>query len=285
VEEKEVRALLFEHLPAYQVETVALMGKGTDNVAYLVNDDLVLRFSRDPDSTEVQRESRLLEAVARISPLRVPEPVFVEGDLGCIAYRKVPGSPLLDQTSLPMPQIATIAGQLGYLLTVLHSAHLETFAEFTAADEVPLSDWRDEAAHTFASVRDQVHRRHHRAVAGFFAHALPDEPTSAVFSHNDLGIEHVMVDPEALVVTGVIDWTDAAIVDPAYDFGLIYRDLGPEALRAALEHYQTTLDLALVAERAMFYARCSVFEDLAYGIKTGNRRYATKSLHSMGWLF
>jgi len=30
-------------------------------------------------------------------------------------------------------------------------------------------------------------------------------------------------------VTGIIDWSDAAIVDPAHDFGLLHRDLGPAA--------------------------------------------------------
>lgn len=38
-------------------------------------------------------------------------------------------------------------------------------------------------------------------------------------------------------------------------------------------------------ERAVFYARCSVFEDLAHGIETGQERYIDKSVAAMVWLF
>jgi aminoglycoside phosphotransferase (APT) family kinase protein len=34
--------------------------------------------------------------------------------------------------------------------------------------------------------------------------------------------------------TGIIDWSDAALADPAYDFGLLCRDLGAAALDLAL---------------------------------------------------
>ena len=87
-------------------------------------------------------------------------------------------------------------------------------------------------------------------------------------------------------MTGVIDWSDAAIVDPAVDFGLLYRDLGPAAAHAAMGSYQTeATDLAALEERARFYARCSVFEDLAYGLQTGRDRYVDKSLAALAWLF
>jgi hypothetical protein len=103
-------------------------------------------------------------------------------------------------------------------------------------------------------------------------------------SHNDLGIEHVLVDPDTGMVTGVIDWSDAAIVDPAIDVGLLYRDLGPAAARAALGSYRTEVnDLATLEERAVFYARCRVFEDLAYGLQMGRRSYVDKSLATMAW--
>jgi len=87
-------------------------------------------------------------------------------------------------------------------------------------------------------------------------------------------------------VTGIIDWSDAALVDPAYDFGLLHRDLGPVAVDAAVGSYRTDVnDVVNLRERAAFYARCSVFEDLAYGIETGRETYVEKGLAAMEWLF
>ncbi|MFF2101185.1 hypothetical protein [Streptomyces sp. NPDC058202] len=39
-------------------------------------------------------------------------------------------------------------------------------------------------------------------------------------------------------MSGVLDWNDAAVVDPAYDFRLLHRDLGPVALCAAISSYR-----------------------------------------------
>ena len=74
---------------------------------------------------------------------------------------------------------------------------------------------------------------------------------------------------------GLNDWTDAAIADPAYDLALIYRDLGPEVFDLTLAHYDGGRFDAADRERAVFYARCSLLEDIAYGLSTpGARRYA-----------
>jgi aminoglycoside phosphotransferase (APT) family kinase protein len=86
-------------------------------------------------------------------------------------------------------------------------------------------------------------------------------------------------------IAGVIDWSDAAICDRAYDFGLLLRDLGPTALDAALGCYGIDTDVATLTQRAWFYARCAAIEDLAYGLETGHHEYTTKSLDALPWLF
>jgi hypothetical protein len=44
-------------------------------------------------------------------------------------------------------------------------------------------------------------------------------------------------------------------------------------------------DTTALRQRAVFYARCTVFEDLAYGIQTGLSAYTGKSLTALEWLF
>ncbi|MFG3173369.1 hypothetical protein [Streptomyces sp. NPDC048200] len=39
-------------------------------------------------------------------------------------------------------------------------------------------------------------------------------------------------------MSGVLDWSDAAVFDPAYDFRLLHRDLGHAALRTAISSYR-----------------------------------------------
>jgi aminoglycoside phosphotransferase (APT) family kinase protein len=181
---------------------------------------------------------------------------------------------------------ASIAATLGAFLAALHSAPAERTAGLVEPDDRPLALWLWEAAESYDTVADEVPAAHRPRVEEFLGTPPPLDGHVPVFSHNDLGIEHVLVDPAGWTVTGVIDWTDAAIVDPAYDFGLLYRDLGPEALDAAMRSYRAEAgDVAGLTERAAFYARCGALEDLAYGVESGFGEYSAKSVIAMEWLF
>jgi aminoglycoside phosphotransferase (APT) family kinase protein len=226
----------------------------------------------------VSREARLLTVVADFSPLPVPVPAFAAPDDGCLAYFKIPGQPLLDApTAVRLTHAGTVAATVGRLLAALHAIPVERFDRLVGLDDLPLLQWRDEAAAQYPSVRALVPAGYRPEVEAFLRADPPGDDHPLVFSHNDLGIEHILVDPGSGTVTGVIDWGDAAIVDPAYDLGLLLRDLGPDALAAALREYGDDAP----AERALFYARCSFFEDLGYG----QDRYVDKSVAALPWLF
>lgn len=286
-----VRRLVAANLTGYRVDSVVPVGEGTDHLAYEVNDELIVRWAREPDpavrAAQVDREARLLTAVAAISPLPVPEPSFAVPEQGWLAYRKLPGGPLLDQPRRRWSAHAgSIAAVLGELLTALHAAPTERLVPLAGVDDQPLVGWRREAAEAYVAVAGEVPVARRPRVEAFLEAPPPAEGWAPVFSHNDLGIEHVLVDPGTWTVTGIIDWSDAAVVDPAVDFGRLYRDLGPAAIHAAMGGYRTgAAELGSMAERAVFYARCGVLEDLAYGLQTGRARYVDKSLAAMAWLF
>ncbi|MET9899077.1 phosphotransferase [Streptomyces sp. NPDC006446] len=287
----DVRSVVAAHMRDYRIDSVVPLGEGLDNLAYEVNGELIVRFSKEPDLARraalVGHEARVLAAVADISPLPVPEPAFTVAEQGCLAYHKLSGEPLLDMPRHQRSAHGTsIAATLGELLTALHAVPIQRLADLVDADHQPLTEWRHEATANYATVAGRVPEAHRRPVEAFLDAAPPHDGCTPTFSHNDLGIEHVLIDPVTWTVTGIIDWSDAAVVDPAYDFGLIHRDLGPAATRAAIRTYRTDAnDLAALGERALFYARCSVFEDLAHGIETGQDKYVDKSLAALEWLF
>jgi aminoglycoside phosphotransferase (APT) family kinase protein len=288
---QRVAEVVAEQLPGYRVDSVVPAGEGLDNLAYEVNGELIVRFSKEPDQVTraalVNQEARLLAAVAEVSPLPVPVPTFTAADRGCLAYRKLPGVPLLELPAAKRAAHATsVAATLGELLAKLHADPVERWTGLVDTDCQPLAEWRREAAQTYRTIAGQIPAAHRWAIEMFLDAAPPHDVYTRAFSHNDLGIEHVLVDPVAWTVTGIIDWSDAAVVDPAYDFALIYRDLGPVALRAAMDRYPTEgNDLTALRERAVFCARCGVFEDLAYGLQTGRDRYVDTGLAALEWLF
>ena len=275
----EIHALLTRHLPGHEVRSVSKLSEGLENAAYEVNGELILRKSKEADlairGESTRREADLLAVLSGLSTLPVPEPIFADVEAGVIAYFKLPGLPLMEY---PVAEPARLAAPLGGFLSHLHQAPVEKMEELVPRDTYPPTAWREDAERDYREIAEHVPRAAQRLVEDFLRRTPPAEPHAVAFCHNDLGAEHVLVDVEANAVTGIIDWTDAAIADPVRDLALIYRDLGPEVFDLTLAHYDGRFDNA-DRERAVFYARFKLLEDIAYGARTpGARRYAEAGL-------
>jgi aminoglycoside phosphotransferase (APT) family kinase protein len=281
----EIHALLTRHLPGHEVRSIAKLGEGLDNVAYEVNGELILRKSKEAElairGESTRREAALLAVVSGLSTLPVPEPIFADVEAGVIAYFKLPGLPLMEH---PVAEPARLAASLGGFLSRLHQAPVEKMEELAPRDTYPPTAWREDAERDYREIAEHVPRAAQRLVEDFLGRTPPAEPRAVAFCHNDLGAEHVLVDVEANAVTGVIDWADAAIADPVHDFARLYRDLGPDFRDLMLAHYEGRWDDA-DRERADFYARCSLLEDIAFGVETGAHPYAKNGLARLARTF
>ncbi|MET7334118.1 aminoglycoside phosphotransferase family protein [Nonomuraea sp. NPDC005650] len=277
----EIRALLARHLPDYRVRSIDRLGQGLDNTVYEVNNELLVRRNKATTPEENRQEVARLAALRELSPLPVPEVVFADDESGVIAYSKLPGEPL---NRHPVDDPRLLAEPLGEFLSALHGASPDRMRDLAPLDDYPAPTLLQEAELDYRDVEEHVPEGQRHLVERFLREPPPGEPGSPRFCHNDLGAEHLLVDPATSTITGVIDWTDAAITDPAHDFALIHRDLGPEIFELTVSHYAFDLDEAARA-RVLFYARCALIEDLAYGLSTGPRQYAEAALAHLAWTF
>ncbi len=281
----EISALLVHHLSGYGVRSITRLGEGLDNAAYEVNGELIIRASKETDPAlrcqSTRREVDLLATVAGLSTQPVPEPVFVNTEAGVLAYVKLLGLPLMDH---PVAEPARLAPALGRFLSRLHQAPFEKVEELVERDAYPLLAWREDAQRDYREIVEHIPAATRPLVENFLGRTPPPEPRAATFCHNDLEAEHVLVDAGANAVTGVIDWRDAAIADPARDLALIYRDLGPNVFELTLAHYEGHFDDA-ERERAVFYTRCKLLEDIAYGVRIGAYPYAEAALAHLARTF
>lgn len=279
----EVRASLALHLPGYESWHIRRMGEGTDHIAYDVGGQMVVRLNKATNAVArreaVRRDFDLLSAVSEFSALPTPTPIFADAEAGILAYRKLPGFPLLDR---PAANPVRLAAPLGEFVSGLRKAPVETMKNLVEREEYPMEAWLRDAVREYREVSDLIPGPARRSVENFLESSPPAEPRVSTFCHNDLGVEHILVDGED--ITGVIDWTDAAITDPSRDLALIYRDLGPEVFEEVLVHYAHPLDDA-ERERAVFYARCKLIEDIAYSANSGDLRYVEAGLENLARTF
>jgi aminoglycoside phosphotransferase (APT) family kinase protein len=113
--------------------------------------------------------------------------------------------------------------------------------------------------------------------------SVPQPGERRALAHADLGAEHLLEDGG--VLTGVLDWSDAAITDPALDFARLLRDFGPRFLRSVLDAYDLEQPGAATMARIQFFARCAALEDLDFARDSGQAEYATAARASLTWLF
>lgn len=287
----EVPRLLARVRPGEEVESLVQLGEGTDHVAYEVNWELIVRFVTDPDpagrAEHLRTEAGVLAEVKALTPPAVPEPLHVVPEDGVMIYRKIPGTPLLHlRSDLPHLDLATFGQVMGEFLGRLHQAPVAAFEDFAPREDATLDEWRGHAQQEYDDVIDWVPITLRPSVETFLAQPPPAEPQVATFCHNDLGIEHILVDPNGLAVSGIIDWADAAITDPAVDLAKLYRDLGPQALASILANYSGMGEgIETFRRRVEFLARCTVFDDMSYGLLPGHDAYLQQGISALHWLF
>ena len=85
--------------------------------------------------------------------------------------------------------------------------------------------------------------------------------------HSDICSDHILWDGRS--VTGIIDWADARISDPAADFGGLIMSYGKRFARHAMEHYHTD-DPGLVDRPAEVYLHVGLLGMYEAGIMTEN---------------
>lgn len=217
---------------------------------------------------DVRREVAVMQLVRRRLGGWAADAVVLDEAAGCLAHPRVPGVPLQDllATSAIAPDDTTaIASQVGALIHSLGGLDPADVGEVVDRDEAGLAAWVADLPGHLAVVEHLLTPARRSAIERFLDAPLPAEPVALVLQHNDLGAEHVIVDGRS--ISGIIDWSDAAITDPAGELGRLLRDLGEGALPHVLDGYRAAGDeRAALTDRAWCYARCLIVEDLAYAV-------------------
>lgn len=201
------RALATAGFSATRIEPI--LG-GWASWTFELDGELIVRFPRTDEVVEaMHREMRLLPALAEWVSFRVPMPLYVTDDW--FVYEKIPGR----EFEKGDDAVGVLA-----MIDELHS-----FPVDQATALLQRSSWKqqfDEHWRVFSEVAlpvlppDLVERVTE-------AYVLPSSPE--VFVHDDLGLEHLIVDDAGLPV-GIIDFEDAIVGDPEVDLVPISAELG-----------------------------------------------------------
>jgi aminoglycoside phosphotransferase (APT) family kinase protein len=223
--------------------TIVEIDDGYDFEVAVVDDEWVFRFPRRPAVEEaLEVEIALLPALARALPVDVPSFELVSREPLFVGYRLIRGEMLVDEDA---------DGVLAFL-EALHAFD-------PAGLPVERRDWvaayRDQCAEFERSVLPLLEHDRRAQAQRLFDEVETLAGVEPALVHADLGPAHLRVRDGRL--TGVIDWADARVGDPAIDYAWLLNgpfagwDVDPELRR-----------------RARFYHRLGPWYEAHYGLVT-----------------
>ncbi|AEI63559.1 phosphotransferase family protein [Corallococcus macrosporus] len=267
----EAAERIHARFPALATARVVRLGEGMDHQAFEVAGRHVFRFPRsDAAAGHLEWEARLTAWLAPRLPLPIPvyrflAPSTADLVVGFGGYEKLPGTPAL----LVEPgrlDLSDLGRRLGAFLGTLHA--LDTAAAGALGvpgdDDPELEAWSAAALEDLHLAVEHGHVELHRATD--WKRRLTERPPrgrdAPRLLHGDFAAEHVLVDAHG-APTGVIDWSDACVGDPARDLAGLLHWGGARMLAATLETYGPVSPAVL--SRARWFAACRAVADIAFG--------------------
>ena len=244
------------------------LAEGWDNSVWVVDARYAFRFPRREVAIPgLEREIAVLPKLAPQLPLPVPVPAFVgepteEYPWPFFGAELIPGveagvAELDDEARL------AIALELAAFLRALHGARLET--------ELPHDpNGREDMPKRVGLAREELAelKRFGLWNAPPQVDLLLEEalglspPATPSVAHGDLHFRHLLVDGRA--ASGVIDWGDVCVADPAIDLPLYWSFVPPQHRQAFLEAYGPVDETQLLRARVLSIQLCAVLAHYGY---------------------
>jgi aminoglycoside 2''-phosphotransferase len=287
----ELKRAVAKAWPGTSARELRVHGEGWTHLVLEGEGQRWFRIPRFPQSRDsLTFEARLLEFLSSRLSVPVPRPygvAYLANPPGWpfLAYRGVPGIPLSEVGSVGRAAHERLARLVGTLLRELAELPERPLLRRGVAPGGPRA-WEEEYRQLwfrydrFASTR--VPAPLHRSVTQAFEHFFCDLRGTryrAVATHRDLSADHILWDLRSNRPTGVIDWEDFRMGDPAFDLtGLT--GLGRRTLAKFAQLRRDPGDSSF-GRRLVFYRRIVPLHGVLYAIEHRKARLLRKSIRDL----
>lgn len=210
-----------------QVAPLAVLGLGFGSLVVETAGGVVFRLARNRTAGEGHaREVRFLPVLRQRSSVPIPNPEWyappsTQFSFGIIGYHKLPGTPLTP-AQLRTADQESIASALGRFLWDLHNFPIGEAQALgvSGPDEqsVKLESLRDRSLPIW---RQLLTGGEYRLLTAWWDSLIVDpqmgEYAPAV-CHGDMWYENILMDDAGRTITGILDFENVEIGDPAQDF-------------------------------------------------------------------
>jgi aminoglycoside 2''-phosphotransferase len=242
--------------PGLAKTSVVQNQEGMVNNIVVVDDEFTFRFPKTEWAQQTLiREAKLIDLARPHVAVQLPELQLHDDSMA--SYRWLPGVPLTREflMALDVDRRTSLLQQLGAFLRDLHGIPATDLVDAEASEAVRS---RESWMAFFDEVREILFPllfAHQRASVDAMITPVIDGrldlDAAKVLIHGDIAPYHLLVDPEANTLSGVIDFGVAGLGDPAIDIALLLYNYGESMTREVGVVYPLTPELL---DRSRFWA-------------------------------
>lgn len=209
-----------QQFPKEKIKSVQVR-QGSDHEVIEINHIWMCKSAKEEQGiAALAQEARVLKLLEGKISTKIPVPVYVSDNF--LVYKKIAGSPLIPYAFYRFgakTQSRLIFGVAQFL----HELHNALTQEEIAFLDIKPTDW-PWSVEKLESLRPLL--QDNQMMVDVFDSIMKvyKEERSAVYMpaliHNDIAFSNIIVDPLTGKLHGIIDFTDVAYDDPAFDFRL-----------------------------------------------------------------
>ncbi|AIW86233.1 aminoglycoside phosphotransferase family protein [Bacillus mycoides] len=274
-----------EALPDLSIHSYMQNEEGWDNITVIINDELLFRFPRKLEyANRIPLEKELCTILSHsLQEIEIPKyHLLYKNDCNtvpfCSYYPLIHGEPLTSElvAKLEKKELEVIITQLATFLATLHSIPLKRTETLGFPIEKTLTYWKElqtKLNQYFTNSLTSLQKSAlNRLFENFFTCITKSTFQNAII-HADFTHHHILFNNLHKNISGVIDFGDAQIGDPAFDFAGLYYDFGREFTTSVYEQYSALIshrDPLLIHRITTFYQYSPLLHNLIYNIETNN---------------
>lgn len=237
------------HFPALEFTSARLNKQGQDHDVVILDDHWVFRFPKwEEGLAHFRFELDFLDQLSRELPLAFPEYKLISEDRTFGAYRMIEGHPLRRSILARLPAAArkNIASQIGVFLSHLHRIPLDEARACGIKEDQNRWGNRGYTEHYYSLMKNMLFPLLEADEVSWLAESVEgylsqDLDVGLVPAHLDVRDVHLLLAPDRARLSGLIDFTDMEINDPALDFAELWL-YGEAFTEEVLSHYSLPTD-------------------------------------------
>ncbi|MDA8233337.1 MAG: phosphotransferase [Clostridia bacterium] len=250
--------------------------------SYLVviaGDKYVFRFPRREEvKKRLEKERKILPLLKGILPISIPDFIYTSDpsdDLVYVGYPMIKGEPLHAEKfrTLSSLEKGHLAQMLGKFLTVMHRfSHLDLLEKKNDTSQIK-AEW--ERLYKLCSKAFPFMETQTRDWCKNLFERFLLNPENFRFKpqliHGDLHGAHILYNTEDKKLSGIIDFEDMQVGDPAFDFMHLYITYGKEFVQSVIKYYQGTVDSTFNERIESFYGKTLNIWGILHSVETNNK--------------